>query len=178
MDGLGNAGFPSGMESRILDVVTGEHFVPLTCTDSFSRAMSDFRLLIPNFVILNSDRLFQLPLCKFRRKIISGGEYYTLLLSVEKLLTIYYLWKEHLAMNQKYCQLLEAHDLQQLYVQRYVVCCFEHSVETTSPRQEAQGFKKSTYIYISLKSNLKSIQECPDYTKKVVSAAEVNAFIE
>jgi hypothetical protein len=45
------------MESRILDVVTGEPFVPLTCTDSFSGTMSDFGLLIPNFVILNSDRL-------------------------------------------------------------------------------------------------------------------------
>ena len=139
MDGLGSAGFPSGMESRILDVVTGEPFVPLTCTDSFSGTMSDFGLLIPNFVILNSDRLCQLPLCKFRRKRASGGEYYTLLLSVEKLLIFYYLWKEHLAMNQKHCYFSEAHDLQQLYVQRYLLCTFENSVETSSPRQEAQG---------------------------------------
>jgi hypothetical protein len=70
---------------------------------------------------------------KFRRKRISG-EYYTLLLSVEKLLIFYYLWKEHLAMNQKHCYFSEAHDWQQLYVQSYLLCSFEHSVETSSRR--------------------------------------------
>jgi len=39
--------------------------------------------------------------------------------------------------------------------------------------------KRYIHIYISIESNLtRSIQECPDYTKKVVLAAEVNAFIE
>lgn len=58
MTGLGSAGFPSGKDLRILDVVTGEPLVPLSCTDSFSRILSDFGLLNPNFAILHSDGLF------------------------------------------------------------------------------------------------------------------------